>query len=121
MDNNYQLSKDALALFALEVWRLGQNIEKMPQQKAVALRYSVRKLKQTLESEGCEFLDFTGKAYDAGLALEVIDIETDNDDKTDLVIKEMLAPIILFQNKLLVSGQVILAKPIKTNIEDDDE
>jgi hypothetical protein len=121
MDKNYQVSKDSLATFALEVWRLSQNIENLPQQKVVALRYSLRKLKQTLEAEGCEFLDLTGKPYDAGLALEVIDIETDSEDKTDLIIKEMLAPIILFQNKLLVSGQVILAKATKLTVGEDYE
>lgn len=104
------ISKETLATFAVEVWRLIQNIEKSPT-NIVALRYSLRKLRQALEMQGCVFLDLTGKTYDAGLAVEVIDIESDSQELTKLVIKEMLVPIILFQDKLLVSGQVILAKP----------
>ncbi|KAF0206255.1 MAG: hypothetical protein FD167_5548 [bacterium] len=118
MNNSVQLSKEALAAMAVEVWRLGQNLVKLPSQpNFVALKYSIRKLRQTLEEQSCVFLDLTGKIYDAGLALEVIDIEDDKkDDKKDesnknnLIIKETIVPIILFQNKLLVSGQVILGK-----------
>lgn len=103
-------SQEALAILAVEVWRLGQNLAKLPDQSnLVALKFSTRKLLQTLEEQGCIFLDLTGKVYDAGLALEVIDIE-DESKQTELIIKETIVPIILFQNKLLVSGQVILAK-----------
>ncbi|MBL8196773.1 MAG: hypothetical protein JNM06_23475 [Blastocatellia bacterium] len=112
MSEMLAIPKETLATFAVEVWRLTQNIEKSPT-NIVALRYSLRKLRQALEVEGCVFLDLTGKNYDSGLAIEVVDIESDNQttDLTELIIKEMLVPIILFQGKLLVSGQVILAKP----------
>ena len=111
MDDLLQLPREALATLAIETWRLCQNLEKLPNQpNIVALRYSARKLRQTLENQGCSFLDYTGQIYDAGLAVEVIDIEADESKENKLIIKEMVVPIILFQNKLLVSGQVILGR-----------
>ncbi len=126
MSDSIQFSQQALAAMAVEVWRLGQNLVRLPSQSnSVALKYSIRKLRQTLEEQSCVFLDLTGKTYDAGLALEVIDIENNiEDDKEDesnkskLIIKETIVPIILFQNKLLVSGQVILEK---LNFEENHE
>ncbi|MBI4850374.1 MAG: hypothetical protein HY819_00970 [Acidobacteria bacterium] len=117
MSKSAQLSQEALATLAIEVWRLGQNLAKLPDQpNLVVLKYSAKKLRQTLEDQGCVFLDLSGKIYDAGLALEVIDIEDQDrktqkeNDQTQLFIKETIVPIILFENKLLVSGQVILTK-----------
>lgn len=105
-----KISQEALAKMAVEVWRLGQNLSKLSDPSiSIALKYSIKKLRQTLEDQGCQFLDLTGKPYDAGLALEVIDIEKEN-KSSELVIKETIVPIILFQNKLLVSGQVILSQ-----------
>jgi hypothetical protein len=116
--NVLALSQEALATLAVEVWRLGQNLAKLPDQSnLVALKYSTRKLRQTLEDQGCVFLDLTGKTYDAGLALEVIDIENEN-RQTELIIKETIVPIILFQNKLLVSGQVILESNLRKTKEE---
>lgn len=117
MNDQIVLPKEVLATIAIETWRLEQNLTKLSDQhNSVAIKYSLKKLKQTLENQGCVFLDLVGKAYDAGLALEVIDVE-ENDltskitgGQTKFFIKETIIPIILLQNKLLVSGQVILAK-----------
>lgn len=117
MSKQVEFSYEALATLATEVWRLGQTLANSSDlQNSVALKYSVRKLRQTLEEQGCVFLDLTGKIYDAGLALEIIDVEDTNanfqteNQETKLFIKETIVPIILFENKLLVSGQVILSR-----------
>lgn len=117
MSDQILLSKEVLATIAIETWRLEQNLTKLSDQhNFVAIKYSLRKLKQTLENQGCVFLDLVGKAYDAGLALEVIDVEECDitgkiaEEQTKFFIKETIVPIILLQNKLLVSGQVILGK-----------
>ncbi len=118
------LPKNTVTTLALETWRLWQMLEKVKDKKnTIGLRYSVRKMKNALEAQGCSFIDVTGQIYDAGMAVDIIDIEGEKkEDVTKLVIKEMMAPIILFKNKLLMYGQVILErKAISGNITKENK
>ena len=86
------------------------------QSYALPLRYSTRKMKQLLEAQGASFIDLTGEMYDAGMAVDVIDTEGEKaDEQMTLMIKEMIAPIILFNEALLSHGQVILQWKPKSN------
>jgi len=107
------LSKDTVITLALETWRLWQMMKKVKDKaSSVGLRYSVRKMKNALEAQGCSFIDITGQIYDEGMAVDVIDIEGENKDNAVRLVKEMMTPIILFKNKLLIYGQVILERKI---------
>lgn len=109
-DDQINISQQALINIAQEAWRLSQ-LSETETHGSVPLRYSARKLRQTLEAEGCVFLDFTNKKYDAGMALEILDIEGEADDNDcELIIKEMIAPILLFHDQLLTSGQAVLLR-----------
>lgn len=119
-----ELPRIALTTLALETWRLWSTIEKMKVQiNAVPLRYSVRKMKKMLETQGFSFVDLTGETYDAGMAVDIIDTEGEVTEKvTDLIIKEMVSPIILFGDELLTHGEVILEKKARNdNMAKEDE
>ncbi|MFY9226202.1 MAG: hypothetical protein WAQ98_26230 [Blastocatellia bacterium] len=115
LTENLEVSKSTFVTLAIETWRLSRLIESSEGQlRLVALRYSIRKMKTTLESQGCCFIDLTGQLYDLGMAVEVIDSEDcQKEDKGSLIIKEMIAPIVLFNNSLLAAGQVIVGKLLK--------
>jgi len=112
-----ELPMSVLATLALEIWRLWGTIEKMKgQPTAVTIGYSIRKMKQALENQGFSFVDLTGEIYDAGMAVDIIDTEGEVTEKvTDLIIKEMVSPIILFGDKLLTHGEVILEKKARND------
>lgn len=112
-----ELPKNVVATLALEVWRLWRTLEKPEMQTiGVRLRYSIRKMKDSLEAHGCTFIDATGKVYDAGMAVDIIDTEgKKTSDESERIVKEMIVPTIVFNDVLLKHGQVILEW--KTKIE----
>lgn len=116
-----ELHKDTFTALALEVWRLHGVLEKNKDNPdSVNLRYSIKKLKETLELEGCLYVDLTGQAYDAGMALDILGTEEDPTQPGEsLIIKEMISPIILLKNALIRHGQAILAKGTLTPKEKD--
>ncbi|MCI0615295.1 hypothetical protein L0244_20070 [bacterium] len=115
--NLIALPRNAVATLALEIWRLwriGESCQSQPY--ALPLRYSIKKTKQILEAHGASFVDLTDETYDAGMAVDVIDTEGEKtDEQKTLMIKEMIAPIILFNKELLSHGQVILQWKTKSN------
>lgn len=115
--NLIALPRNAMVPLALEIWRLWRMVEsRQDQPYALPLRYSIRKMRQVLEAQGASFIDLTGEMYDAGMAVDVIDTEGEKaDEQMNLMIKEMIAPIILFNDVLLSHGQVILQWKTKSN------
>lgn len=109
------MTKTVFITLAIETWRLSKLLESSEGQlKLVALRYSLRKMKSALESQGCCFIDLTGQTYDLGMAVEVIDKEDcQKEEEGSLIIKEMITPIVLFNNSLLATGQVVVGKLLK--------
>lgn len=103
-----------LADLALEAWRLSKSVSDGgddPGGARVAIRYSVRKMKQVLEASGCSYVDLTGHSYDAGMALDVLSVEGGpGADTSELLVKEMLSPIILWKGRVLRHGEAILQK-----------
>jgi len=108
--NLIELPRAVIISIALEVWRLWRIAEKMDDRSfSVNIRYSTKKMKNALETNGCSFIDLSGEAYDTGMAVDVID--TEGKEKRDgeyLFVKEMISPIILFDDNLLKHGQAIL-------------
>lgn len=109
------LSREVLSALALEAWRLGRAIEDgngaiLP----MSISYPSKKLKDIIQNEGITYLDMTGKLYDSGMAVDVLDTEEDMEmPEGELRIKEMIKPVILWQNSLLSHGEAILLKGTK--------
>jgi hypothetical protein len=109
------LPTESLLTLAMETWRAMRELERMREQSGViGLRYSLRKIRGVLEEAGISYLDLTGERYDPGMAIDVIDIEGEGSDAGDLVIKEMMAPVILHNGSLLAWGEAVLERRISS-------
>lgn len=108
--NIIKMPKSTIASLALEIWRLWRFIEIQENQPhPIGLQYSVRKMKDIFKNHGGVFVDLTDELYDAGMAIDILDTEGEKtDEEKKLFIKEMIAPIILLNDKILMHGQVIL-------------
>jgi hypothetical protein len=103
------VSLSSLAELAVEWWRLGRRAgseETSPQARHVA-----RRLGKFLSDLGLEVVDVTGRAYEPGLAVEVLDaFEDERLPAGSEVIDETVAPVVLFRGAVVRHGQVIVKR-----------
>jgi hypothetical protein len=100
----------SLAELAVEWWRLerwaGGSDDSSPQARHVA-----RRLGRFLSEHGLEVLDVTGRAYEPGLAVEVLDAFEDAGLPIgSQVVDETVAPVILYRGAVVRHGQVIVRR-----------
>ena len=100
----------SLAELAVEWWRLerwaGGSDDSSPQARHVA-----RRLGRFLSEHGLEVLDVTGRAYEPGLAVEVLDAFEDKRLAPGAqVVDETVAPVVLFRGAVVRHGQVIVRR-----------
>jgi hypothetical protein len=106
-----EIEKRDFIKFAIEVWRLRNCIEPIQDKKFTIIRHSVLNIFSLLEKEGISFVELKNQIYDAGMAVEVIDIEENPQRlKGGNVIKEVIEPLILWNGQLLNQGRVIIEK-----------
>lgn len=112
-DETVELTNADLATVAVEVWRLSSLFpDDDRRSSSAAARYSIRKLAKVVADAACEYVDLTGREYDVGMAVEVLDTEGLADQGVR-VVKEMLSPVVLLRGKALAQGQVVLEwKPV---------
>ena len=106
-----EIEKKDLIRFAIEVWRLRNFIEPLQDKKISMIRHSILNIFSLFEKEGMSFVDLKDQIYDAGMALEVIDVE-ENPSKLKGVniIKEVIEPLILLNGQVINQGRAILEK-----------
>ena len=100
----------SLAELAVEWWRLerwaGAAAESSPQ-----ARHAARRLGHFLKEHGLEVLDVTGRPYEPGLAVEVLDAFQDAGLPAGAqVVDETVAPVVLFRGAVVRHGQVIVRR-----------
>ncbi|HEX8499336.1 MAG TPA: hypothetical protein VF659_02000 [Pyrinomonadaceae bacterium] len=100
----------SLAELAVEWWRLerwaGAAGESSPQARHVA-----RRLGKFLSDLGVEVLDVSGRAYEPGLAVEVLDaFEDARLPAGSQVIDETVAPVVLFRGAVVRHGRVVVRR-----------
>jgi len=103
----------SLAELAVEWWRLerwaGEADDSSPQARHVA-----RRLGKFLSEQGLEVLDVTGRAYEPGLAVEVLDAFDDPRLPSGAqVIGETVAPVVLFRGAVVRHGQVVVKRNLQ--------
>lgn len=104
------VSLSALAELAVEWWRLerwaGGSEESSPQ-----ARHAARRLGRFLSEYGLEVLDVTGRLYEPGLAVEVIDAFADAGlPRGTQVVDETVAPVVLYRGAVVRHGQVVIRR-----------
>jgi hypothetical protein len=119
MNETMEVKISDLADLAVDVWRLHRwaFMNGFERDRTVA-RQASRTLSSFLTETGVEVCDLTGQAYDPGHAVEVIDVEHAPNGPTDSAnIVEMIAPIVLWQGRVIRTGQVIVCRGQKQEQE----
>ena len=106
-----------LASLAIESWRLSKSFERlltksdpMEQRKYKSkLSWFNKKLNETLEEANLKFINLENQKYDTGAAVTAINLDDFKPDD-DLEIDQMIEPIVMSNEGVLMTGTVVLRK-----------
>ena len=105
---------DALVELAVESWRLEHWLAGLPPEKVASkLRHVARRLQKFLAERELSALDLTGQRYEPGMAVEVLEVLTDESLRAEeKLIVEMVAPIILWRGRVVRHGQIVVGQAV---------
>ena len=98
---------------AVAAWRLEKWLETVNVERKMAAKSSLRSIKRYLSDNNIEVMDLTGTRFDVGLAVSVVNNESEETDESKLIISEMVRPIIKQDGAVIEHGQVILGETVK--------
>lgn len=106
-----EIPLSALVDLAVDAWRLSRWAEAGETAGNTApARHAARRLTAFVQEHGLELLDLTGRTYDCGLAIEIVDtVDSAEGTAVTGVIAEMVAPIVMFRGLVARQGQIVLA------------
>lgn len=97
---------------ATSVWKLDRALTKEygdNQDIPLRLRVPILDIQKLVEDVGIEIIDLSGRPYDRGFAVEVKAYAPNvTKDTENLVIIEMLSPVIMLNGSLVQAGEVVL-------------
>lgn len=100
----------SLAELAVEWWRLDRWANGA-QDAGPHARHVARRMAKFLSDYGLEVLEVTGRAYEPGLAVEVLDAFDDARlPRGAQVVDETVAPVVLFRGAVVRHGQVVVRR-----------
>jgi hypothetical protein len=111
LPQSLEVPLSALAELAVEWWRLDRWAGGS-EAAASHARHAARRLGKFLGERELSVLDLTGRRYEPGLAVEVLDVVGEGAAGGPEVIEEMLSPIVLWRGTVVRHGQVIIRKAI---------
>lgn len=107
------LNPDFLIRMAEDVWRLRRRTDRtartIGEDALKAVRDAVARLEDTLASNDIRLEDYSGQPYFEGLRLDIAFVEGDVMADDPLWVVETVKPTVLLGNRVLSTGQVILA------------
>ncbi|HEY0082578.1 MAG TPA: hypothetical protein VGB61_07300 [Pyrinomonadaceae bacterium] len=100
----------SLIELAIEGWRLDSWLAAEPPEKAAPkLRHIARRLQKFLSERELSALDLTGKRYEPGMSVEVLEaLEDGRLGAHERVIDEMVEPVILWRGRVVRYGRVVV-------------
>jgi LysM repeat protein len=98
---------------AVASWRLEKWLDNVNVERKMAAKSALRAIKKYLSENSIEVIDLTGSKFDVGLAVSVVNNESDETDEDKLIISEMVKPIIKENGAVIQYGQVILGDEVK--------
>lgn len=103
---------DALIELAIESWRLEDWLAGLPPEKAASkLRHVARRLQKFLIERELSALDLTGRKYEPGMAVEVLEVLADENLRAgEKLIVEMVAPIVSWRGRVVRHGQIVIGQ-----------
>lgn len=114
---NAEALAKSLANIAVESWRFGKTFQRVlgkldagEQSKFLGqFRWFQRKLEGELAGAGMRIVNVEGHGFDPGMAATPINAE-EFESSDELVVEQMLEPIIMGQNGVVKTGTVILGR-----------
>lgn len=108
------VSESALADIAVEAWRFGsvlgvvtQRMDYMDAERLIGqYRWFEKKVQTALSQTDIRLVDLTGQAYNVGMAATPLNL--DEFDTDDLVVVQMVEPIVMSGGRVIRAGSVML-------------
>lgn len=98
---------------AMSYWRLEKWVANAPVDKKLAATSSLRNIKKYLDENNIVIIDPVGQQYDAGMAVDVVRNNMEEDDESTPIISETMKPIVMQNDSVIMFGQVIIGKEVK--------
>lgn len=110
LPDQLEVPLDSLIELAVEGWRLEGWLAALPPEKVVSkLRHITRRLQKFLSERELGALDLTGRNYEPGMSVEVLEALVDERlGQHERVIDEMVEPIILWRGRVVKFGRVVI-------------
>ncbi len=103
---------------AVATWRLEKWVDNLNFDRKMAAKSALRSIKKYLTASGIEIRDPMGSKFDPGLAVEVVNNESeDADNEDDLIIIETLSPYLYQNGELIQHARVIIGTEMKDKQE----
>lgn len=115
MSEKADIKELAVAAWRLEKWLENQNID-----RKMAAKSALRSIKKYIAASGIEVKDPLGAKFDPGLAVEVVNNETEEAPEEMLIITETISPYIYQDGVLVQHAKVIIGSVIPTLKEKSD-
>ncbi len=112
-----EINKNVIVNIAVDSWRFSRLFIRMLSKMDAAdssryanqLNYFVEKLNESLKQADMQLVNIEGQIYDPGMAATALNI-ADFDGEDQLLVDQMLEPIIMSADGLIRSGTVMLRK-----------
>lgn len=103
---------------AVATWRLEKWVDNLNYDRKMAAKSALRSIKKFLSASGIEIRDPLGSKFDPGLAVEVVNNESEEtSNEEDLIIIETLSPYLYQNGELIQHARVIIGTALKENRE----
>lgn len=116
-EENTPALSSSLINIAVESWRFSKLFERMLSKMDAGeqsryqsqYRWFLKKLEESLSESNMNLVNVEGQTFDPGIAATALNIDDFHEDD-ELIVEQMLEPIIMGSNGLLRSGTVMLRK-----------
>jgi hypothetical protein len=122
LPSEFRFSIEEACTLSTQCWRLGRLADcSHDNNDRSQIRYAVRQMTEILEAKALRVIDFSGRAYDPGMAPEIVEVREDPDmPDGHSIIEETVSPTVTWEGQLIKPGQVILKRSptaVKQNSE----
>ncbi|HEX8459302.1 MAG TPA: hypothetical protein VF656_18565 [Pyrinomonadaceae bacterium] len=116
LPSNLDVPLASLIELAIEGWRLDGWLDTLaPERAASKPRHVARRLQKFLSERELSVLDLTGRRYEPGLSVEVIEaFEDEQLGEHERLIDEMVEPVVLWRGRVVKFGRVVVRQGVRS-------
>ncbi|MEE3491541.1 hypothetical protein [Ruminococcus sp.] len=100
---------------AIAAWRLEKWLDNLNCDRKMAAKSALRNIKKYITASKVEVIDPIGSKFDPGLAVDVVNNESEDADENELIIIETLSPYIYQNGNLNRRARVIIGTAIHSS------